>query len=90
MPIHQLIALVAMPYAGKQLKPGDAFEAETRDARIFVEIIKKAKYAEVKEPPKTKEPKAASSTPEPAPAPKSTAVGAMTSRSYKTQDMKPE
>lgn len=41
----KLTAKASMEYAKRRLRPGDAFDASTRDARVLV-LIGKAKYAE--------------------------------------------
>lgn len=99
MATHQMVALTPLRYGGKQLKPGDAFEAQGSDARVLV-AIKKAKFSEAAAKPKpaaktiaetVAKPVAKTAEPTTEPAPASTAVPGMTTKStYKTRDLKPE
>lgn len=101
MATHQMIALKPLSYGGKKLKANDTFEAKGPHARVLV-ALKKAKLNDAPEKPAAKpapkpiaktlaQPVAKAETPATTePAPESTAVGGMTTKTYKTRDLKPE
>lgn len=47
----KLIALKAFPYSGRHLKPGQAFDASDRDARLFLALRRAAPFLEARAAP---------------------------------------